>query len=92
MSEPGPGWQIIIHRRAEKVMQRLPKDLLQRIWSAIRDLAQDPRQFGCKKLVGYDNLYRVHVGEWRISYAIEDDKLIILILEVAPRGGAYRNF
>jgi mRNA interferase RelE/StbE len=91
MSEPGQGWQIIIHRRAEKVMQRLPKDLLQRIWSAIRDLAQDPRLAGCKKLTGYDNLYRVRVGDWRISYAIEDDKLIILILEVAPRGGAYRN-
>jgi mRNA interferase RelE/StbE len=73
-------------------MQRLPKDLLQRIWSAIRVLAQAPRPVGCKKLVGYDNLYRVRVGEWRISYAIEDDRLIVLILEVAPRGGAYRNF
>ena len=92
MSEPGPGWQIIIQRRAEKVMQRLPKDLLLRIWSVIRDLAQDPRPVGCKKLVGYDNLYCVRMGEWRISYAIEDNELIILILEVAPRGGAYRNF
>jgi mRNA interferase RelE/StbE len=91
MSEPDLGWQVIIHRRAEKVPQRLPKDLLQRIWSAIQDLAQDPRPDGCKKLVGYDNLYRVRVGDWRISYAIEDDKLIILILEVAPRGRAYHN-
>ncbi|MCH8290889.1 type II toxin-antitoxin system RelE/ParE family toxin [Candidatus Poribacteria bacterium] len=42
-------------------------------------------------MVGYENLYRIRVGEWRISYAIEDDKLIILILEIAPRGSAYRN-
>jgi mRNA interferase RelE/StbE len=92
MNEPGSGWQIVIQRRAEKVMLRLPKDLLQRIWSAIQDLAQDPRPVGCKKLVGYDNLYCVRVGEWRISYAIEDDMLIILILEVASREGAYHNF
>ena len=72
-------------------MQRLPKDLLQGIWSAIRDLAQDSRPVGCKKLVGYDNLYRVRVGDWRISYAIEDDKLIILILEVALRGRVHHN-
>lgn len=93
MSEPDRDqkWQIVIHRRAEKVLQRLPKDLLQHLRSAIRDLARDPRPAGCKKLAGYDTLYRVRVGDWRISYAVEDDRLIILILEVAPRGGAYRN-
>lgn len=93
MSEPDRDqkWQIVIHRRAEKVLPRLPKDLLQRLRAAIRDLARDPRPAGCKKLAGCDTLYRVRVGDWRISYAVEDDKLIILILEVAPRGGAYRN-
>jgi len=65
--------------------------LLQRILAAIRDLAHAPRPPGCKKLSGYDNLYRVRVGDWRISYAVEDDRLIILILEVDPCGGAYRG-
>jgi mRNA interferase RelE/StbE len=90
MSEPGRRWQIIIDREPRKVMRRLPRNLLQRINQAIQDLAEDPRPSGCVKLVGHDNLYRVRVGDWRISYAVEDDQLIVLVIEVAPRGGAYR--
>ena len=83
-------WEVILHRRVERVLRRLPKDLLQRIDQAIQALATDPRPAGCKKLAGYDNLCRVRVGEWRISYAVEDDRLIVLVVEVAPRSGAYR--
>ena len=54
-------------------------------------LAKNPRPAGCKKLSGFDNLYRVRVGDWRISYAIEDERLVILVLEIALRGDAYRN-
>jgi mRNA-degrading endonuclease RelE of RelBE toxin-antitoxin system len=38
--------------------------------------------------MGYDNLYRIRVGDWRISCAIEDDDLVILVIEIAPRGNA----
>jgi mRNA interferase RelE/StbE len=82
-------WEILLHRRAEKVLRRLPQDTLRRIDRAITALATNPRPPGCKKLAGYQNLYRVRVGDWRISYAVEDDRLIVLVLEVAPRGGAY---
>ena len=54
-------------------------------------LAEEPRPAGCKKLRGYENLYRLRVGDWRLIYAIEDDQLVVLIIEVAPRGEAYRN-
>jgi mRNA interferase RelE/StbE len=84
-------WQILLERAAEKAMRRLPKDVLRRLDRAILALADDPRPPGCKKLAGYENLYRIRVGDWRISYAIEDDKLIVIIVEVAPRGRAYRN-
>lgn len=85
-------WKVVFHRQAEKVLHRLPKDLVGRLWRAIQILAANPRPEGCKKLEGHDNLYRIRVGDWRISYAVEDDTLIVLILEIAPRGGAYRKF
>ena len=83
-------WEILLHRRVERVLRRLPKDYLARIDRTIQALATEPRPSGCRKLTGHDNLYRVRVGDWRISYAVEDDRLIVLVLEVAPRGGAYR--
>lgn len=84
-------WQVIIHRKAERVLKRLDGDTLERIRRAIRGLANEPRPPGYKKLSGYENLYRIRVSDWRIIYAIEDDQLIVLILEVSPRGGAYRT-
>jgi mRNA interferase RelE/StbE len=84
-------WQVIIHRRAEKILKRLDGDTLERIRRAIRGLVIEPRPAGVKKLTGYDNLYRVRVGDWRIIYAIEDDRLIVLVLEIFTRGSAYRD-
>jgi mRNA interferase RelE/StbE len=94
MGDGGQEWRINIHREPEKVLRRLPKNLRTRIWAKIRELKTDPRPDGCKKLSGtqYDNLYRVRVSSWRISYAIDDDRLVILVLEIAPRGDAYRRF
>jgi mRNA interferase RelE/StbE len=84
-------WQVIIHRKAERILKRLDGDMLERIRQAIRGLASEPRPLGYKKLTGYENLYRIRVGDWRIIYAIEDKQLIVLVLEISPRGGAYRN-
>ena len=81
---------MIIDRQPQRALRRLPRDLLERIDQAISSLAADPRPTGCDKQAGHDNLCRVRVGEWRITYAVEDDRLIVLVLEAAPRGRAYR--
>lgn len=89
--EPAKKWRVLVEREPEKVLRRLPKNLIARLRAVMRGLATNPRPHGCIKLSGYENLYRLRVGDWRISYAIEDDRLIVLIIEIAPRGGAYRN-
>ena len=91
MSDQPASWQITLARQPQKVLRKLPKELLQRIDIQFAVLAKNPRPAGCKKLSGFDNLYRVRVGDWRISYAIEEQQLVILVLEIAPRGEAYRN-
>jgi len=84
-------WQVIVLRSPEKTLAKLPKDLRERLRQAIDYLATDPRPRGCKKLTGYARLYRVRVGDWRIVYSIEDDRLVVLVLEVGPRGSVYRG-
>ena len=90
MSEEGRQYTVLLDRQPQRVLRRLPRDLLALLDRAIRALAGEPRPLACKKLAGYENLYRVRVGDWRVSYAVEDDRLIVLVIEVAPRGGAYR--
>jgi mRNA interferase RelE/StbE len=90
MPESERRWTVIVGRQPKRTLRRLPRDLLQRIRETIGNLADDPRPPGCKKLAGYENLYRVRVGDWRISYAVEDDRLLVVVVEAAPRGAAYQ--
>ncbi len=89
-----PRYAVEVSRLAQRSLRSLRKDrqLLGRMDRAIRALAAEPRPSGCKKLVGkqFDNLYRIRVGDWRILYAIEDDRLVVLILDVVRRDQAYR--
>ena len=87
----GQRWQVLLARQPEKILRRLPRRLLQRVERAIESLSENPRPHSCKRLVGHRDLYRVRVGDWRIIYALEDDRLIVLVVKIAPRGRAYRN-
>ena len=91
MTEPAEGWSVILLRQPEKMLHRLPKDVARRVWAAIRALHENPRPPGCRKLVGHENLYRLRIGDWCVSYAIHDDRLVVLIIEIASGGAAYRD-
>ena len=84
-------YRIQIQRRPQRYMRRLPKPILRRIRTAIRSLSENPRPSGYEALSGFKDLYRIRVGDWRVIYAIEDDELVVLIVEVGPRGQVYRN-
>jgi mRNA interferase RelE/StbE len=79
MNEAFPRWKVLIQREPEKVLRKLPANLVKRIWARIRDLETDPRPIGCKKLAGYENFYRLRVGDWRVTYALDEDQLIVLL-------------
>ena len=41
------------------------------------------------KLQGRDG-YRLRVGDWRVLYELHDGELVLLMVDVLPRGSAYR--
>jgi mRNA interferase RelE/StbE len=57
----------------------------------IEQLTADPfsPNNNVKKLTGI-SAYRLRMGDWRIIYEIYDDRLVILVIAVAPRGGVYK--
>jgi mRNA interferase RelE/StbE len=91
VSETRRRYTVILERQAEKALRRLPRALLIRVDRLLLGLADEPRPVGCKKLRGYENLYRLRSGDWRLIYAVEDDELVVLVIEIAPRGEAYRD-
>ena len=87
-------YSIEITAHAERSLKRLrrERELIRRLDLKIQSLAEDPRPQGCKKLKSsrYANLYRIREGDWRVLYAVEDNRVVVLILDVVRRDKAYR--
>jgi mRNA interferase RelE/StbE len=82
-------YTILVERYAQKQILKLDKKVIPVIKMAIASLADNPRPFGYKKLKGED-AYRIRVGDYRIIYEIEDDKIIVIVVSVGHRKDIYK--
>ena len=82
--------KILLERNAEKDLDRLASNFRVRVIAAIRQLEQEPRPSGCRKLVGGTTDYRIRVGDYRIVYEISDRAKIVRINRVRHRREVYR--
>ncbi|WP_085311669.1 type II toxin-antitoxin system RelE family toxin [Planktotalea arctica] len=82
--------EIAYTRTAQKALMRMPRNLALRIREKVRSFAEDPasQANNVKALRGLDGVVRLRVGDWRV---IMRDGVIIEILEVKPRGSAYKE-
>ena len=79
-----------ISNSAKKDFRRIPNIYQEKIREAIRSLPADPRPDGVVKLKGFQDLYRIRVGDYRVIYSVHDSIKIVTILKVSQHGGAYR--
>lgn len=75
---------------AKRQFDKLPDSVKRRMAEAIDKLAENPRPDGVVKLSGEDGIYRIRVGDYRIVYHIEDDKLCVVVLKTGHRREIYR--
>jgi mRNA interferase RelE/StbE len=85
-----PVYQVIFARSARQELEELPRRVAERILARIETLAENPRPRGCRKLQGSSQLWRVRVGEYRVIYAIDDNKHTVDIVVIRHRSEAYR--
>jgi mRNA interferase RelE/StbE len=76
---------------ALKELAQLPKRVRANAEARIELLAEEPRPAGAVKSVGYENAYRLRVGDWRIIYQIKDDVLLVTVFRAAHRRESYRG-
>lgn len=77
--------------KALKELTKLDKPVARRVVKAVDALGADPRPNGSRPLVGYPDLWRIRVGDFRIIYTIKDSELVVLVLRIAHRSTAYRS-
>lgn len=83
-------YRIEISATAEKQLRKLRQDDRIRILRAVQGLAREPRPPGCRKIQGYDDVFRIRVGTFRVLYSIDGRRIIVTLLKVAHRKDVYR--
>ncbi|MEK6969976.1 MAG: type II toxin-antitoxin system RelE/ParE family toxin [Nanoarchaeota archaeon] len=81
-------YELIYSPAAVKQLGKLEHHLKERILIALERLRIRPESCDIKKLVGMPG-YRFRVGDYRVIFDMEKDKLIILVLKIGHRKNIY---
>ena len=83
-------YSVVTTKSFDKALSKLPANWQKRIVAKIKEVAVSPYAMNnnVMKLQGRPG-YRLRVGDWRIIYELEDDRLVMLVLQVGTRGGIY---
>ena len=83
-------YSLVIKKSAERELRALPKPDVRRIAERIRGLAHNPRPPGNEKLSGQDR-YRIRQGDYRIVYAVDDERRAVEVVKIGHRREVYRK-
>lgn len=76
-------YEILLRRRAEKQLDRVPYVDHPRLAKAMLAPGGDPRPPGCPKLL--DDIYRIRVDPYRVIFKINDERKEFVVGKVARR-------
>lgn len=88
-------WRVQYTRTFLKEMARLPSQLRSRVEEIAfgEEIKQDPFLAGkTQKLTGYQNYYKIRIGDYRLGLQINVDSQIIEFQRVLHRREIYRKF
>ncbi|MBI4081746.1 MAG: type II toxin-antitoxin system RelE/ParE family toxin [Candidatus Lambdaproteobacteria bacterium] len=84
-------YEVVYVRTAERDLRKLTRTNQQRVARAVKALATEPRPPGCRRLQTADVRYRIRVGDLRIVYRVEDERLLVLVIRIDRRDRVYRR-
>jgi mRNA interferase RelE/StbE len=79
--------------RAVRQLKAIPQTAALTILRAMTPLGDDPRRpdANVRKLAGYQDRYRLRVGDYRVIYDVIDAEVVILVVGVGHRREIYRG-
>jgi mRNA interferase RelE/StbE len=87
--KPPPTYRIEFLVSASKQLASIAPVHQRRIAARIDSLAMNPRPPGSEKLQG-SNRFRIRVGDYRVIYQLEDERLVVLVVRIGHRREIYR--
>ena len=84
-------YSVEVKPTARKELEALSDGLLARVIRKLEALADGPRPAGCKQLKGYEDQWRIRVGDWRVVYVIDDAAKLVSVTRIAHRREVYER-
>ena len=81
-------YEILFDKPAQKFILKQPKQQRLRLLSAISRL---PDEGDRKAMSGFPGYFRLRVGDFRVIYTIEYERLIVRVVNVGNRGDIYKK-
>ena len=82
-------YSIVFARSGARELEKLREPLASRVLARIELLSRAPRPSGCRKLHGAEALWRIRVEDYRVLYAINDQRKLVDIIAIRHRRDAY---
>jgi mRNA interferase RelE/StbE len=73
------------YRDLGKLKGLIKREDYERLRDAIRQLAEEPRPEGVRKIKSAEKAYRIRVGSYRVIYMLHDVERLVLILQIVRR-------
>ena len=83
--------ELLLSKHSQKFLTDIHPRHAKQIKSKLLELKNDPHPQDSKQLVGYD-YFRADIGEFRIIYKVEDDKLYITLIGKRNDDEVYKKF
>jgi len=84
-------YTVEIRPAALEFIQRLSPKHQRQIRTKIDALESDPRPANAEQLQGYDQLWRIRSGDYRIIYTVQDQVLLVTVVAVGDRKDIYKR-
>ncbi|MCD6509690.1 MAG: type II toxin-antitoxin system RelE/ParE family toxin [Thermoprotei archaeon] len=86
-------FRVLVKRRAVRKLEELSEAYRNRVLKVLEILKANPlpsSHFDIKKLKGYQDTFRIRLGNIRIVYTIDWTSKRIIVHFIGPRGQAYK--
>ena len=83
-------YTILLHPKANDELNKLDKQIAQRIKKSLKELQEEPEKKGTK--LRYTDFWRIRIGDYRAIYKIDNRGKRVIILYIGHRSSVYDDF
>ncbi len=83
-------YTVLVNKQVLKTVNSLPKSQKKMLMEILKISPIPTEHFDIKKLKGFENVFRVRIGEYRLIYALLKEDKIIKVIKLEPRGRVYK--